>query len=120
MSDIEIHHLGAAYALDALDERERAAYEAHYTSCEICRTDVREFRQAAGELGSLTVRPPSPDLKAKVMAEIATTRQLSPLPPAVVRLADRRPSRVVTAAISVAAAGVLFVAGALVLGVGDD
>ncbi len=120
MSDIEIHHLGAAYALDALDERERAAYEAHYTSCEICRTDVREFRQAAGELGSLTARPPSPDLKAKVMAEIATTRQLSPLPPAVVRLADRRPSRVVTALVSVAAAAVLFVAGAVVLGGGDD
>ncbi len=64
MSDIEIHHLGAAYALDALDERERAAYEAHFATCEICRTDVREFRAAAAELGSLTTTTPPPDVKA--------------------------------------------------------
>ena len=30
MSDIDIHHLAAAYALDALDSHERAAFEAHY------------------------------------------------------------------------------------------
>ena len=58
MSDIEIHHLGAAYALDALDERERAAYEAHFATCDICRTDVREYRAAAAELASLTATPP--------------------------------------------------------------
>lgn len=121
MSDAEIHHLGAAYALDALDERERTAYEAHFVSCEICRTDVREFRQTAAELGSLTALAPPNDLKARVMAEIATTRQLSPLPPTVVRLADRRRSRVVRAVASVAAAAVLFVAGALIVGrTGDD
>ena len=51
VSDIDIHHLGAAYALDALDERERAAYEAHYATCEICRTDVREFRRALDRTG---------------------------------------------------------------------
>jgi anti-sigma factor RsiW len=96
MSDIEIHHLGAAYALDALDERERTAYEAHFGTCDICRTDVREYRATAAELASLTATQPPPDVKARVMSEIATTRQLSPLPPSVVRLADRRPNRVMT------------------------
>jgi hypothetical protein len=82
---------------------------------------VREFRQAAAELSSLTASAPSPDLRARVMAEIATTRQLSPLPQAVVRLADRRRSRVVRATISIAAAAVLFVGGALIFGrTGDD
>jgi hypothetical protein len=119
MSDIEIHRLGAAYALDALDDRERAAYEAHFASCEICRTDVREYRAAAAELASLEMTSPPPDVKARVMTEVAATRQLSPLPPTVVRLADRRPNRVVTAVLAVAAAALFFVAGAVVLG-GDD
>ncbi len=122
MSDIEIHHLGAAYALDALDERERLAFEAHYSSCEICRTDVREFRATAAELGGLTTVAPPGGLRASVLAEVATTRQLSPLPGAVVRLADRRRSRPVTAMASIAAAALCFVAGAWIVGAqgGDD
>ena len=121
MSDIEIHHLGAAYALDALDDRERAAYEAHYSTCEICRIDVGEFRHAAAALASLTTNAPPAGLKDRVMAEVATTRQLSPLPPTVARLADRRLSPTLTAVLSLAAAVVLFVAGAMVLGRdGDD
>lgn len=116
MSEHEIHHLAAAYALDALDERERVAYEAHFGSCDICRVDVVEFRQAAAELGSTTAVAPPADLKARVMAEIATTRQLSPLPPAVVRLADRRPSPVVRTVLAAAVAAILFVAGALIFG----
>ena len=116
MSDIEIHHLGAAYALDALDERERLAFEAHYSACEICRTDVREFRETAADLGALTAAAPRSDIRARVLAEVATTRQLSPLPDAVVRLADRRRSRPVMAALAVAAAAVCFVLGAVVVG----
>lgn len=116
MSDIEIHHLGAAYALDALDDRERAAYEAHFATCDICRTDVREYRAAAAELATLTTSEPSPDVKARVMGEIATTRQLSPLPPSVARLSDRRPNRALTAVLAIAAAALFFVAGAVVLG----
>ena len=120
MSDIEVHHLGAAYALDALDERERAAYEAHFATCDICRTDVREYRAAAAELASLTASPPPPDVKARVMSEIAVTRQLSPLLPSVARLADRRPNRAVTAVLAIAAAAMFFVAGAVALGGDDD
>lgn len=116
MSDIEIHHLGAAYALDALDERERLAFEAHYSACEICRTDVREFRAAAADLAGLTAAAPPPDVRAKVLAEISTTRQLSPLPDAVVRLADRRRSRPLMATLAVAAAAACFVVGAVVVG----
>lgn len=116
MSDIEIHHLGAAYALDALDERERLAFEAHYSSCEICRTDVREFRATAADLACLTTSNPPADLRARVLADIASTRQLSPLPDAVVRLADRRRSRPAVALLSAAAAIVCFVLGAVVVG----
>jgi anti-sigma factor RsiW len=120
VSDIEVHNLGAAYALDALDDRERAAYEAHFVTCDICRTDVREYRAAAAELATLTATAPPADVKSRVMDEIATTRQLSPSPPSVVRLSDRRPNRAVTAVLAIAAAALFFVAGAVVLGGGDD
>lgn len=121
MSDIEIHHLGAAYALDALDARERAAFEAHYATCEICRTDVREMRQATADLAGLASTTPPPELRARVLADIATTRQLSPLPETVVRLADRRRSRPFAVAVAAAAAVLCFVVGALVVaGRGGD
>jgi anti-sigma-K factor RskA len=120
VSDIDIHHLGAAYVLDALDERERIAYEAHYATCEICRTDVREYREAAAALGTLAATGPPADVKARVMSEIATTRQLSPLPPSVARLTEHRRRPVVTAIASIAAAAVFFLAGAVILGNRDD
>ena len=43
MTEIDVHHLAAAYALDALDDRERMAFEGHYGSCEVCHTDVQEL-----------------------------------------------------------------------------
>jgi anti-sigma-K factor RskA len=120
MSDIGIHHLGAAYALDALDERERLAFEAHFATCEICRTDVREFRATAADLAALTATPPPADLRARVLADIATTRQLSPLPDSVVRLADRRRSRPAMALVASAAAVACFVLGAVLFGARGD
>ena len=50
--DIDIHHLSAAYALDALDERERVAFEAHYPSCEVCRGDVQAFRATLAQVAA--------------------------------------------------------------------
>lgn len=43
MTDIDVHHLAAAYALDALDERECVAFEAHYGASEVCRTDIDRY-----------------------------------------------------------------------------
>ena len=122
MSDIDIHHLAAAYALDALDARERAAFEAHYPSCEVCRADVLDFRSTLAVVAEAEAMAPPPDLRRRVLDEIAQTRQLSPhLPsaspiwPSVDAAAGgrsrpwlRRPPR-----------PVLFAAGALIVG-GDD
>ena len=116
MSDSEIHHLGAAYALDALDVRERAAFEAHLATCGICRDDVREMRETAADLAALTSAAPPAGLRSSVLDEIARTRQLSPLPGAVVRFADRR-SRRLAVAVTAAAAAVVW--GVVVLAVVD-
>ena len=47
----DLHHLAAAYALDALDADERRRYEAHYPRCDICAGEVAEFRETAADLG---------------------------------------------------------------------
>ena len=91
MNGIDIHQLAAAYALDAVDERERAEFEAHYPTCPVCRPEVAGFSETLSQGRRVGRRRPPPSLKAKVMAEIGTTRQLSPLlPDSVVDLATYR------------------------------
>lgn len=90
----DLHHLAAAYALDALDPEERRRFEAHYPTCEICSDEVRDHRETAALLAAPTATAPSPDLRDRVLAEIARTRQIAPqVPDRVVDLADRRRSR---------------------------
>lgn len=75
----DLHHLAAAYALDALEPTERREFEAHYPTCEICASEVVEFRETAAQLaGDVAVAPPS-RLKTSVMDEIRATRQESPI-----------------------------------------
>ncbi len=109
----ELHHLVGAYALDALDTDERAAFEAHLGTCELCRADLVEFRATAAEIAVATRSTPPADLKARVMAGVATTRQVSPVvPDRVVDLAERRRRNVARPRLLAAiAAAVVFVAG---------
>lgn len=118
MNDTDIHHLAAAYALDAVDERERAEFEAHYPTCPVCRPEVAGFRETLAQVAGAVAVPPPPALKASVMAEISTTRQLSPLlPNSIVDLASHRERRQRALRAVVAAAAALLVAmGAFVVG----
>jgi anti-sigma-K factor RskA len=50
MDTDNIHDLSAAYALDALDDDERRAYEEHLAGCERCREEVASFSSTAGAL----------------------------------------------------------------------
>src|SRR3954469_4245073 len=78
-SDGELHLLTGAYALDALDPAERAAFEEHLKTCESCQAEVKELRATAGLLGAAAAETPPPGLKEKLMAEVDRTRQDSPL-----------------------------------------
>lgn len=118
MSGTDIHQLAAAYALDAVDERERAEFEAHYHTCAICPPEVAGFRETLSQVAaSVAVNPPE-SLKSSVMTEIGITRQLSPLlPEGVVDLATRRRSQQrIVRVLSVAAALIVFAFGAFVIG----
>ena len=118
MNGIDIHQLAAAYALDAVDERERAEFEAHYPTCALCRPEVTGFRETLSQVAAASATPPPASLKASVMAEIGTTRQLSPLLPASVTDLDafrQRKARIVRA-MTIAAAVILVGAGAFLVG----
>jgi anti-sigma-K factor RskA len=112
MNDIDVHHLAAAYALDALDHREREAFEAHYEKCDVCRADVLAFRETMSHVATSLATPPPPSLKDRVLADIAVTRQLSPMVTAPTAITSRRPR--MSWPLLAAAAAVLI---ALVVGV---
>jgi anti-sigma-K factor RskA len=118
VSGADIHQLAAAYALDAVDERERAEFEAHYPSCPVCRPEVAGFRETLSQVAAAGAVAPPTSLKANVMAEISATRQLSPLlPGVVVDLATHRLRRQrMLRTMSVAAALILIALGAFVVG----
>lgn len=113
----DLHHLAAAYALDALDDAERAEFEAHYPTCETCRAEIAHHRETATELADATAVAPPIALERAVMDAIARTPQDLAAPvtaPPVSRLAARRrigPRAVVASA----AAVVVLIIGATVL-----
>lgn len=103
MSDI--HHLTGAYALDAVDDIERARFEQHLAECEDCRVEVASLREAAGLLSETTAVTPPPALRESVLAGIS---QVRPLPPVVHRtpVVQRRWFPLLVAAAVVAILGV--------------
>jgi anti-sigma-K factor RskA len=78
MTDAEIHTLVGAYALDAVDDLERARFDRHLAECEACAQEVKELREAAGRLAELTAEAPPVRLRSAVLAEVSRTRQVGP------------------------------------------
>lgn len=78
MSEAELHTLTGAYALNALDPRERAAFARHLAECESCAREVREFAATAAVLGTAVAEPPPAALRARVLDRIAAVRQEPP------------------------------------------
>jgi anti-sigma-K factor RskA len=120
---VTLHDLAAAYAVDALDTDELAAFTAHLDGCSACREEVASLRETAAVVGASgalsgiaeTGRAPAA-LRARVVAAAPRTPQVSaprsPSPAA----APTRPSRRPLAWLGAAAAAVLVAA--LGIGVG--
>jgi anti-sigma-K factor RskA len=92
MSDI--HALSGAYALDALDDVERAQFARHLATCAPCSAEVHSFRETAAHLARLEDATPPARLRTKVLADIGTVR---PLPPETSAAASAPLAEVVTA-----------------------
>jgi anti-sigma factor RsiW len=85
MSDI--HALSGAYALDALNDLERAEFERHLATCDSCLAEVASLRDAAGHLADASASPPPPSLRAQILTGAQSIR---PLPPPAPEASTRR------------------------------
>ena len=76
----DVHALSGAYAVDALDDLERAQFERHLAECPACRAEVESLQEAASLMAETVLEEPPAGLRDWVLADIATVR---PLPPVV-------------------------------------
>lgn len=101
MNHDELRDLLGAFALDAVDEGERRAVEAHLGGCEACRREVAEHREIAARL--VAVDLPAPPEVWNRIRERMDAEPARPVP-----LEARRRPRFAGAAAAVAAAAVLI------------
>jgi anti-sigma-K factor RskA len=80
----DLHILTGAYALDALESAERDRFEHHLQRCQPCWHEVRGLHETATRLALAVAQPPPPELRERVLATAARTRQHPPVP-------DQRP-----------------------------
>jgi anti-sigma-K factor RskA len=80
MTVAEVHTLAGAYALDALSETEKAAFQRHLAGCEGCAREATELRATAARLADPVAVGPPPALRAAVLARISRTAQVGPAP----------------------------------------
>jgi anti-sigma factor RsiW len=74
----ELHALAGAYALNAVDDAQRARFERHLRGCRPCAQEVRGLAAAVTAMGMAAASEPPPGMKDRVMAAAAVTRQLPP------------------------------------------
>lgn len=75
----DIHGLVGAYAVDAIDEQERSAFELHLAECPECQAEVASLQAAATQLALMSETAPPAALRESVLAGIKTVRPLPPL-----------------------------------------
>jgi anti-sigma-K factor RskA len=104
MEDGTVHELTAAYAVDALDEDERRAYEEHLAGCTRCREQLADLSQTAALLahGAPPATPP-PALRERILAEARGNHRAAVIP-------FPRRSRVVLGVAAAAAAAAAAIA----------
>jgi anti-sigma-K factor RskA len=119
-TELELHTLSGAYAIDALSDDEAAAFRTHLDTCVACCEEVRELRSAAARMGASEAIVPPAHLKERVLEAADRTPQL---PPKVTSIKARRPNGWMPKLLTAAAAVVLIVGAVLGIGQlqrGDD
>jgi Anti-sigma-K factor rskA len=75
----DLHTLTGAYALDALEDgSELTRFTRHLSRCQSCASEVRGFREVATAMAFATTTEPPSEMRDRVMAAVARTRQLPP------------------------------------------
>jgi len=83
----DIHALSGAYAVDAVDEQERADFEQHLAACAECQAEVASFRATTEQLAVLIGATPPARLREQILHDIS---QVRPIPPEVSQEAGER------------------------------
>jgi anti-sigma-K factor RskA len=109
MSD-ELNVLAGAYALDALDEDERALFEEHLKTCDDCANEVRSMQNAAAELSHVTAAEPPAALRSAVLAGISQVRPLPPVTDNVIALRRAKAGRSLWQGLAAACAVIALIA----------
>ena len=84
-----IHTLSGAYALDALDDLERARFESHLDVCDACAEEVASFQATSALLGTAEELPVSREFRDAVLGEIEHVRQVGPVTARMTRAVPR-------------------------------
>jgi anti-sigma-K factor RskA len=106
---VDIHTLSGAYALNAVTDLERVAFDRHLAECDTCAQEASELVATVARLTDSTWSVAPPSLREKVLREVSQTRQV---PPGSGRRGMAAPRRWRTRLVSAAAAAVLVVAAA--------
>ncbi len=77
-NEAEIHLLAGPYALDALDDIERARFDRHLATCEPCQNETYELLATVARLGEADAEAAPPAMRDAVLAQIAQTPQVVP------------------------------------------
>ena len=75
----DLHALSGAYALDAIEAGpERDRFTRHLSRCQSCASEVHGFREVGTALAFAAAADPPAELRMRVLADAARTRQLPP------------------------------------------
>jgi anti-sigma-K factor RskA len=75
----DLHSLAGPYALDALEAgSERDRFTRHLSRCQSCGAEVKGFREVATAMAFAAAAEPPAELRGRVLAAAARTRQLPP------------------------------------------
>lgn len=113
----EPHTLAGAYAMDALDAKDRARFGRHLARCEACAREVSELRETTARLAVASAVPPPPGMRERLLSAAARTSQHAAMAPRPARLGSRRAGRLAATA---TAAALLVLAVALGLTASDS
>ena len=72
--------LTGSYVLDALPDPERAEFEAHLRTCDVCSAEVRDLRETVAELGATYETPAPAGAEERLMRTIHEQQSEVPAP----------------------------------------
>ncbi|RRQ70176.1 anti-sigma factor [Streptomyces griseofuscus] len=116
MTTTDPHALTGAYAVHALEDEERAAFERHLADCAACAQEVAEFTATAGRLALAATVRPRPGMREQVLTRVTSVRQVPPgaVPSERVRRGVRRGRRLTRWALAASVTAAAVFGGAAV------